>query len=35
MASQIPFGTFLAIGAMVASFWGLRMLYWYFSFYRM
>ncbi len=34
LASQIPFGTFLAIGAMVASFWGLRMLNWYLSFYR-
>jgi leader peptidase (prepilin peptidase)/N-methyltransferase len=34
LASQIPFGTFLAIGALVASFWGLRMLNWYLSFYR-
>jgi leader peptidase (prepilin peptidase)/N-methyltransferase len=34
LASEIPFGTFLAIGAMVASFWGLRLLNWYLSFYR-
>lgn len=35
LASEIPFGTFLAVGAMVASFWGLQMLNWYLSFYRM
>lgn len=34
LASQIPFGTFLAIGAMVASFWGPHLLDWYVSFYR-
>jgi leader peptidase (prepilin peptidase)/N-methyltransferase len=34
LASQIPFGTFLAIGAIVASLWGPAMVEWYVGFYR-
>ncbi|MGH9315265.1 MAG: prepilin peptidase [Vicinamibacterales bacterium] len=34
LASEIPFGTFLAIGAIVASFWAPRLIDWYVSFYR-
>lgn len=34
LASEIPFGTFLALGALVASLWGERLLNWYLSFYR-
>jgi leader peptidase (prepilin peptidase)/N-methyltransferase len=33
LASEIPFGTFLSVGALVASLWGERLLNWYLSFY--
>jgi leader peptidase (prepilin peptidase)/N-methyltransferase len=32
MKSALPFGTFLAIGAAVASVWGHGILCWYLSF---
>lgn len=31
--SALPFGTFLAIGALVASLWGDALLHWYLGFY--
>jgi leader peptidase (prepilin peptidase)/N-methyltransferase len=31
--SKLPFGTFLAVGALIAAFWGDGMLSWYISFY--
>lgn len=34
LASEIPFGTFLAAAAIVASLWGERLLNWYLSFFR-
>jgi leader peptidase (prepilin peptidase)/N-methyltransferase len=35
LASEIPFGTFLAAAAVFASLWGERLLNWYLSFFRM
>jgi leader peptidase (prepilin peptidase)/N-methyltransferase len=34
LASEIPFGTFLAAAAIVTSLWGQRLLAWYLGFYR-
>jgi leader peptidase (prepilin peptidase) / N-methyltransferase len=34
LASQIPFGTFLAVGALIASLWGPALIEWYVGFYR-
>jgi leader peptidase (prepilin peptidase)/N-methyltransferase len=31
--SAIPYGTFLALGAVVAALWGERLMNWYLSFY--
>lgn len=32
--SEIPFGTFLVIGTLVAMWWGSRIVEWYFSLLR-
>jgi len=34
MKYALPFGTFLAVGALVASAWGTPIVDWYFGFYR-
>lgn len=33
MASQVPFGTFIAVAALIASLWGGRIVAWYVGFY--
>jgi prepilin signal peptidase PulO-like enzyme (type II secretory pathway) len=33
MKYALPFGTFLAIGALVAAIWGTPIVDWYFGFY--
>jgi prepilin signal peptidase PulO-like enzyme (type II secretory pathway) len=34
MKYALPFGTFLAVGAMVAAVWGDQFVAWYVGFYR-
>jgi leader peptidase (prepilin peptidase) / N-methyltransferase len=33
MASKVPFGTFIAVAALIASLWGERIVTWYLGFY--
>jgi leader peptidase (prepilin peptidase)/N-methyltransferase len=34
LASKLPFGTFLALGAYAASLWGEKLVAWYTGLYR-